>query len=222
LPGTELLLVNPKHRKRRRKMSALQKSYFGKNPRRHRRRRSLLSSNPRRHRRYSRNPKSRRVRYNFSSNPANFSLKQVTSEFGPAVIGAGGALVVDWIFGNIPLPPTLTTGIMLPVTRIGAAIGVGVLAGMIAGKATGEKVAVGALVVTSYSIIKNFLTTNVPSLTLARFVPSQHRLSGLGYVGPARIPGGGLNRMPRMAVTGTPHGGHGYAPPTMGRIIANR
>lgn len=218
MPGTELLLVNPRHRRRRRKMSALQKSYFSKNPRRrhHRRHRraSMFSSNPR---------GGRRVRYNFSSNPrgGSLSLKQVTNEFGPAVIGAGGALVVDWIFGNIPLPATLTTGIMLPVTRIGAAIGVGVLAGMIAGKATGEKVAVGALVVTSYSIIKNFLTTNVPSLTLARFVPASQRLAGLGYVGPAKV-SGNMGRVPRMPVTRTPHGGHGFAPPTMGRIIANR
>ena len=159
----------------------------------------------------------RSVSYNFKSNPAPLSLKQITNDFGPAVIGAGGALIVDWIFGTVPLPPSLTTGIMLPITRIGMAIGVGMLAGAVAGRATGEKVAVGALVVTSYSIIKGFLVTNVPGITLAgvgRFTPGNPgRLRGLGYNGPARISAMG-------PATGTQMGS-GRVSPTMGRFVTS-
>jgi len=170
---------------------------------------------------FSRNPR-RRI-YRFRRNPEGgsgaFSWKEISGDIGPAVIGAGGALVVDWIFGNIPLPPTLTTGIMLPVSRLGAAIAVGAVGGMIAGRATGEKIMLGALVVTSYSIIKNFLVTNVPSLTLAgmpmgRFVRGPVRLRGLGYASPARVPGMGRIRSlptPQMGVNAT-----------MGRFVRNR
>src|SRR5579864_3903601 len=117
-----MLLVNPRRARRRRKMSALQKSYFSKNPRRRKhRRRSFFSRNPRSGTRvkstFQANP--RRRRHHYRRNPSDsFSLDTITSEFGPAVIGAGGALIVDWIFGNIPIPATLTTGLMLPVTRI--------------------------------------------------------------------------------------------------------
>jgi hypothetical protein len=113
------------------------------------------------------------------------------------------------VFGNIPLPATLTTGLMLPVTRILVAVGIGAAAGMIAGRQTGEKVAVGALVVTSYSIIKNFLVTNVPQIQLARFTPANQRLRGVGYVGPARI-----GRIPKQQVPGV--FGH-----TMGAMLPN-
>jgi hypothetical protein len=225
-----MLLVNPRRRHRRRKMSALQKSYFSKNRRRrHHRRRSIFSRNPTRPTRvkstFQANP--RRRRHYFNRNPSNFSLDTITAEFGPAVIGAGGALIVDWVFGNIPLPATLTTGLMLPVTRILVAVGIGAAAGMIAGKATGEKVAVGALVVTSYSIIKNFLVTNVPQITLARFTPAASRLHGIGYVGPAR----GSQVPPAMRVNGigamlpnarSMNNPKGKMAPTMGRFIANR
>lgn len=188
----EILLANPRRRRRsRRKMSAKQAMYFGggKKRRRSRRRSVALSSGGRRSFRRS----SRRIRHHarraYSAGGA-FSIRSITSDFGPAIMGAGGALVVDWIFGNIPLPATMTTGMMLPVTRLAAAIGVGALAGMALGRATGEKVAVGALVVTSYSIIKNFIQTNVPSLTLARFVPAGNLRglpgNGMGYISPAR------------------------------------
>lgn len=113
------------------------------------------------------------------------SLHSVSKDIGPAVIGAAGGLACDWIVGNVPLPTTLTTGIMLPITRIGLAIGVGWAASAIAGPDTGQKVMVGALVVTSYSIIKNFLMTNVPGVTLARFVPRQN-MAGLAYANPGR------------------------------------
>lgn len=217
--AAEMLLVNPRRKRRGRKMSALQKSYFSKNRRRrHHRRRSIFSRNPTRPTRvkstFQANP--RRRRHHYSRNPSNFSLDTITAEFGPAVIGAGGALIVDWVFGNIPLPATLTTGLMLPVTRILVAVGIGAAAGMIAGKATGEKVAVGALVVTSYSIIKNFLVTNVPQITLARFTPPGQRLRGLGYVGPARVSGGMGAMLPNARSLNNPKG---RVSPTMGRFL---
>ena len=227
-----MLLVNPRRRHRRRKMSALQKRYFSKNPRRrHRhRRRSFFSRNPARATRvkstFQANPRRRRRSF-YSRNPSSgFSLDTITAEFGPAVIGAGGALVVDWVFGNIPLPATLTTGLMLPVTRILVAVGIGAAAGMVAGKETGEKVAVGALVVTSYSIIKNFLVTNVPQLTLARFTPPNQRLHGIGYIGPARVARIPYNRSGQMGAmlpnAGTLNNPKSRTSPTMGRFIANR
>jgi hypothetical protein len=81
---------------------------------------------------------------------------------------------------------------------------------MIAGKNTGQKVMLGALVVTSYSVIKNFLQTNVPSITLARFVPAGQRLRGIGYLNPGRpvnMPGM-LANTPSMGPILNPNGSH--------------
>lgn len=226
MPG-ELLLVNPRRRRRRgpRRMSALQRKYFGKgrrrvtslasNPRRRRRRSrraTTLYANPRRRRshrrvtRLARNPR-RRHRLRLRRNPSlslSSPMSFVKNTVMPAAIGATGALAVDWAFANLPVPMFLTSGMMLPIARIGGALLVGVAAGAVMGKKFGEDVAAGAVTVTLYDLIKTSMQTNMPNVRLARYVsmrgvprriiPAGNRMR-LGYRNAARVMGPGLNGM---------------------------
>jgi hypothetical protein len=93
----------------------------------------------------------------------------------PASIGAVGALGVDMLWGYLPIPDGLKTGVLAPVARLAAAVAVGYFAGMLGGKRFAQEVTVGAITVTAYDLFKGFLQTNVPGLTL----------SEMGYLSPA-------------------------------------
>lgn len=194
----EMLLINPRRRKRRggkRKMSALQRQYFG-GGRRHKRRRKrsapLLFSNPRRR---SRRRHVMRLRRNPSLRSATSNLM---SGMVPAMVGAAGALGVDWALANFGanLPASFMQGPLYPVTRIAACIGLGMLAGALVNKRVGSQVAAGALTVVVYDTAKQYLVANVPSLGLqryvgmgrvgrfGRYVGRMNGLGRLGYIGP--------------------------------------
>lgn len=199
---SELLLVNPRKRrgvKRRRRarraMSALQASYFGKRrsrrrttalvsnpaPRRHRRRRRALgavASAPRRHRRRSiRRSMSGRVQRLRGFNTKSF----LSDTLMPSAIGAAGALGVDVVLGfaHPYLPAFMTTGIGVPLTKIAGAVGLGMVAGMVADRRVGEQVMAGAITVVLYNYLRTTIQTNMPSLTLAGVG------NYMGYAGPA-------------------------------------
>lgn len=213
----ELLLVNPRRRRRRssasakrrrkggrRKMTALQRKYFGKGhaPVRRRRKRRSAAVAVRRHRRRSRkvtelmsNPRRRRRSHRrrrsvmrLRRNPMP-STKSLFNSMVPALIGAGGALAVDALFGQIgaQLPASLQTGVMVPVTRIGAALAVGWGLGKVAGKSFGNDVAAGAITVTLYDIIKSYVQTNMPSIPLARYAGPGPRLNRYAGPGPRML-----------------------------------
>ena len=170
---SEVLVVNPS-KKPKRRMSALQRMYFGKkgvrknpaNPagwykqktspasrtaysRPTRRNPSKLSGAPRRYRR----------------NPDGGML--VRTLF-PTMIGAGGAIVTDVVMGFLPLPAMFKTGVMRPVVKGAAAFGIGLLAGMVAGKRIGNQVMAGALTVVAYDSLKTFLQKAMPALPLGQ------------------------------------------------------
>ena len=199
MPATSLMLLNPRRARkssgrsgarRRRKMTAKQLRYFG--PRRSRsktsRRRSkpevvIVSQNPkrraavskkRRHRRakhYSRNPR-RAHRRHYRRNPIEGTATGFLSgTLVPAAIGAMGAIGVDIAIGSLPLPASMKTGTMLTLTRIGGALGIGFLLGMIAGEDAGAEAAAGGIIVTIYSVAKTYIQQNFTSITMARYVP---------------------------------------------------
>lgn len=197
---SELLLVNPrkrrvhKRRRARRAMTALQRQYFGKKrgrrttalvsnpaPRRHRRRRRAIgavAAAPRRHRRRS----IRRAMRGRVTRLRGFSTKSFLSDtLMPAGIGAAGALGVDVVLGfaHPYLPSFMTTGIGVPLTKIAAAVGLGMAAGMVADRRTGELVMAGGITVVMYNYLRTLLQTNVPSLQLAGVG------NYMGYAGPA-------------------------------------
>lgn len=156
-----------KRKRGRRKMSALQRKYFGKRsarkaaaaPRRRRRasggkRRPAVGYvvGSRRIRRRKLNPRrvSRRRRH---SNP-RFSIGGITSQLMPAVYGAGGALALDVALGYIPLPAMLQTGYARHATRIVGALGIGWLGRKFLGS-KGAAAGAGALTVAVYGLLKD-------------------------------------------------------------------
>ncbi len=192
---SELMLVNPRRKARkatrrrtraRRHMTALQRKYFG--PRRAkrrtvrrtaRRRVESLAINPRRKRRASHHRR-RRIT-SLRSNPRRLgSMKGfVNATLVPAGVGALGALGVDLVIGYASphLPATFQSGMMLNAVKIAGAVGVGMVAGMVAGKKFGEEAMAGAITVTLYDIVKGYVKSAMPSLPLSGY--------DMGWISPA-------------------------------------
>jgi hypothetical protein len=213
----ELLIANPRPKKRR-KMSALQRKYFGKrrttksrpkarrvrvvrvsrNPRPVRRRRSRSVSRavavaaPRRRSRSRRiYARARSAGRSFSSRLGGTSKKlfgMIPSKIIPAMVGAGGALAVDMAWGYLPIPASLQTGPLAPVTRIAAILGMGYAAKFIAGETYAQEFTVGGLTVTMYDLAKTWMQANAPNL-LAPSAAAPAATTGMyvGYYNPARF-----------------------------------
>jgi hypothetical protein len=193
-----LMVLNPRGRKsagrkkRHRKMTAKQLRYFG--PKKSRKAKKakakvvIIESNPKRKRRNAvakkrhRTRATAKTRRRFRSNPRAARRRFRRNPIGsgaagflggtlmPAAIGAGGALAVDLAIGNLPLPASMKTGAMLPMVRIAAALGVGMLVGMAGGEEAGSEAAAGGIIVTVYSLMKNYMATSMPSVRMARYV----------------------------------------------------
>jgi hypothetical protein len=150
-------------------------------PARRKRRAPAASAAPTRRRRRSATGTRRKARRPFSSaaaaskagrtlryrrrNPIGSFADIMDSKIMPAAYGAGGALLLDVALGLLPLPATLKVGPMAPVVKVAGAIGLGMAVGKVAGKRTGDRVAVGALTVTLYNIGKGFLRGRIPGLS---------------------------------------------------------
>jgi hypothetical protein len=120
--------------------------------------------------------------------PGGFSPKRFMSDtLVPAGIGAGGALAVDIALGYFGsyLPASLTTGLPNVAVKLAAAVGIGAIAGAVAGKKMGEEAMAGAVVVTLYSLIKAQLMSAMPTLPLHGY------MGGLGWVSPSMQVGPG-------------------------------
>lgn len=202
MAGELMLIGNPRRKRKRgpRKMSALQRQYFGGGRRKRKRRTRVtaLASNPRRRRRsrvlgaapvrrrrrrvsrYRRNPVSMR-----SFNPRSL----INDTIIPASIGAAGALGLDLAlgYGNPYLPDFLKSGVGLTAAKLGGAILIGMVAQKTMGKRYGDQVTAGAVTVTMYDLIKSFIRTNVPGLPLSGY--------NMGWISPALQTGGDLSGM---------------------------
>lgn len=136
-------------------------------------------------RRTRRNPARRSV--------GGVSSASIMSALKSAGLGAGGAIAVDALFGFAQsyLPASLATDKDASgATQYGYYVAKGALAfgaGMLAKKAIGAAKAAhmvqGSLTVTLHDLAKNFLTTNVPSVTLGKYpgvpVPMPQGLRGM-------------------------------------------
>jgi len=102
----------------------------------------------------------------------------VSSEFMPAALGAAGAVAANYVFSNYA-PASMQTGMMQPVAQIGIAalLGFGVAAAT--DNKTGAAVGAGAMVVTLYELLQNYLQTG-------QFTQTQY-----GYGGGGGYYGGG-------------------------------
>lgn len=169
--AAEVLIVNPSARpsKRGKHRARNAKGHFIKarsNPSSHR-----GKSKIKRKRRHA--AKSRRVRRNPSGG-------MMTRTVMPVAIGAGGALLADLALGFVPLPDMLKTDTMKPIVKLGAAVGIGMIARKVAGRDTGNKVMAGALTVVAYGVARDFLQKHVPSLPLG----DMHAYPVLEYANP--------------------------------------
>lgn len=185
---SELMLVNPRRRKRkaakrnpkRRTMSAKQAKYFAPRKKRRsssRRRstaRAVASPVARRSRR-----KSRRSSRSFLRNTSgSLSLKPnvfLKETLIPSAIGGAGALAVDIAWGNLPfLPASIKTGPFAPFAKAAGAVAVGMIASKVAGKKIGAQVTSGYLTVLAYNLMKGVVQKSMPQLALGDY--------GMGYV----------------------------------------
>lgn len=99
----------------------------------------------------------RRSRARRRSNPSMPGfVRDFMNTLVPSAIGGAGALAADVAMAVLPLPDAIKTGALRPVARIGAAVAVGALAGMMTNRRTGSQVAAGALTVVMYDTIKGF------------------------------------------------------------------
>lgn len=198
----EIALINPRRRRRRRRVRA--RSVYVRSPYRRRRRRRRTARRSRlpvtflkRHHLYATNPRRRRYRRNPIR--GGFSVQGFVNEtLVPSAIGAAGALGLDVLMNVVPLPETFKTGMMRPVTKLAGAIGLGMIAGMIASRRVAEQVTAGAVTVVLYDVMKGLMMRTMPQLALSEYSDAMNALTvdesvgavtdeypAMGYTAPA-------------------------------------
>lgn len=143
------------------------------------------------------------------SNPFSMGgIKSYTADIVPAAIGGAGAVGLDVLLAYLPLPATFQTGWGNYLAKIAGSIGLGYGVGMVMGKQKGQAVALGALTVSLYTILRSLaqqsLGANVKGLSgLADFkdysVGAYMRPQALGaYMNPGTMlrPGAMLAQAP--------------------------
>lgn len=159
----EILLVNPRRRKRRKSRAKRRKS------RAVRRRRSRAVAAPRRRRRRA-SRSVRRVRRR--SNP---SVRGIVNSIQPAVkaglIGAAGGLGLSVALGYLSekLPAQLQTGYGNTAVRVLGAILVGVIGNKIL-RGKGNALATGAMTVVAYDELKKLMAAQFPTVPLGDYL----------------------------------------------------
>lgn len=191
----ELLLINPRRKRRtvsrkRRSPSRSRRrrvSYARRNPianlgsfgavRSYRKRRRSSG----RVRRYAARARSG-YRRAVSGNIGSF----LTQKILPAGVGAGGALALDMLWPQLPLPDSLKAGPLAPAVRIAGAVGIGMIGRMVGGKRFGEEAMGGALIVTLYDLAKGAIASNFPSLPMNGMGAFVDGYDQLGWMSPAQ------------------------------------
>lgn len=168
------IAANPRRRRRRRNPIAA----IAANPRRRRRRNPIALANPRRRRYRHRNPK-------FGSLTSSLKPRAILAALVPAGIGAGGALALDIAMSYVPLPAQFQTPTWKNVARVLGAIVLGGIGTAVLGRQKGAQVALGALTVVSYGVLRDVVTQNFPQLTLNGAETYDYSDLRLGYINPA-------------------------------------
>lgn len=159
----EILLVNPRRRKRRKTRVRRRKSRATR-----RRRRSRAVAAPRRRRNMSHRRVSRRRR----SNP---SMRGILGRIQPAVkaglVGAAGGLGLSVALGYLSskLPAQLQSGYGNTAVRVLGAILVGVLGDKVL-RGKGSALATGAMTVVAYTELQKLMAAQFPSVPLGDYL----------------------------------------------------
>lgn len=163
MAAQQLLLINPRRRKKARKSSRSRRRSHSRR-RRHVARRIIK----RVARRRRRNPVFR-IRRRRHRNPMSLNVSGIKHAIMPAAIGAIGAIGLDVAYGYLGqyIPASISGNKYLSAAvKLGGAYGIGVLAGKFMGREKGRAVMLGAMTVVSYGIIKGLLAASgVPGLS---------------------------------------------------------
>lgn len=173
-PIAAIAAVNPRRRRRRNPIAAI----AAVNPRR-RRRNPIALANPRRRKRRYHNPRVAAL--------GAFKPRAILNTLIPAGVGALGAIGLDVAMSYIPLPAQFQTGMWRNLARIVGAVGLGVVAGMVVGRQKGQQVALGALTVASYTIIRDVVKDKFPQLNLSGAESYDYSDLRIGYINPAAM-----------------------------------
>ena len=184
----QLLLVNPRTRRKSRKSASRRK-----NPVRARRRRNPV------HRKRARRHNPIRIHRKRARRRNPLSLRGMggglVGQLMGALKGAGGAIANDALYTYVPLPAMLKAGPMSLVTRALGAFGVGYLVSMVAGRNLGARMTEGALTVLAYQAVKPMVAGVLPL--------AGDEIEGLGYYSPGMILQDTLSPLPDLNA-GTP------------------
>ncbi len=189
--ASEILLVNPRRRRGRRtaaqKRATRKMIAANRRPRRKRaRRRNPIGpyakrAAPRRRRRpaglgYYVNPRRRkraparaRSRRRYRRNPTMRGM--LNSLVLPAATAGGGAVLLDVLWGFVPLGEGIKTGPMRHVAKGLGAIVLGQLVGMVGNKRMGDTMALGALTVTFHAAFREMTAQFMPQIPLGYYSP---------------------------------------------------
>lgn len=170
MPLEEILIANPSRRKRRHR----------KHGKRHRR-----LANPHRFHMKRHGGRSRRR----LTNP-RFTARGVVSTITPAVIGAGGAMLLDVGMAYLPLPTALQSGWGKVAAQVGGALALGFLAGKVRfiGHRNAALFTGGALTIIAYNALRPMIAQAIGDKVKG--------LSGLADFGDYRGMGAYINPAP--------------------------
>jgi len=107
-----------------------------------------------------------RRRRNPTSGARGF-LGNLTRPLMPALVGAGGAIATDALFGRLPLPANLKSGNLSIATKAVLAVALGMIVSRFMSRRIGEQMTAGALTVQAHSALLPFVA----------------QLPGMGYYG---------------------------------------
>jgi len=177
----QLMLINPAKRPKKRKASPAQLRALAKG-RATRRRNAAPASNPApRRRRTSLRAVSRRTSRRTRARRNPIGMTGVMASIMTAFQGAAGAVGVNAVYNLLPLPASMKSGMMGSATKMALAVGLGMAAKPMLGRAAGKMVE-GSLTVTAFEIVSGMLPVNMGGSSVA----------GLGYMSPGMNAGGNI------------------------------
>ena len=182
--ASEVLLVNPRKRRRRPvRRAATRRPAARRRPAKRRRRRNPIGpyarsgnsgmgmyvSNPRRRKKAvrRRRPTRSRRRMRIRRNPTMRGI--INTLVMPAATAGAGALALDVLWGFVPIPDNIKSGPMRHVAKGLGAIVLGQLVGMVGDKRMGDTMALGALTVTFHSAFREMTAQFMPGVPLGYY-----------------------------------------------------
>lgn len=192
MPGEQLLLINPRRRRRRAKSHKRARRHVAR--RHHTRRRRAHTFVAKRRRHVHRNP--RHVRRRRHRNPV--AVAGMNGLLMPVAIGAVGAVGIDILWGYLQSYfGTLFSAspILNVLAKAGVAVAAGYGAGKLVGRQKGRYIMAGALTVYGYELVESLVKQFAPTLPFAGGMGAYMKGLGSTNYNPAPYLGGPMGRV---------------------------